>query len=373
MIKRNQIFSGMLFIITFLLGCTDEIQLKIKSEEPTIVVYGEIHNGKGPYTVRVQKPTNYGYQSVTDFIAPPIENAKVVISDDAGNTEQLMEQFPGVYVTKKEGIRGVVGRKYILTVEALGEKYSSIPEAISQPPKIDSVFNVFNYADNPRDYGHNISIIINDSKQEGDHYLIKHSSFNEFMIDQAPCYGTPPKCPEFFLRCWKYEQNATMILLNDKFTNGQSIKQQIAHAPLDATVDFATYITVQNGSRNLYNYWLRQDVQSKRSGSIFDVQPTQVLGNIFSTNGSKVALGYFAVTGMTRVKYIFNRFAATPLQQATKLIAYNADFRKRYVDYDCRNLFDYEWNPEKQIVIYPRKIVNNIGDKLPAWWYENDD
>jgi hypothetical protein len=99
------------------------------------VITGNITDEPGPYVIRLTHST-----AILDMEIKPIRWAVVKINDDSGIEEVLIETKPGVYVTKADGIRGIPGKSYRLTVETNGEVYQSDYELLQPSVGIDSVY-----------------------------------------------------------------------------------------------------------------------------------------------------------------------------------------------------------------------------------------
>lgn len=114
-------------------ACTEKIDLDLKNSTPELVIEGYINDQPGPYYVALTKSKLYN----EDFNFKGVTGAVVVMSDDAGNTDTLMESgIQGLYNTNT--IQGVVGRTYHLEVTADGKTFHSY--CMMHPPvEIDSI------------------------------------------------------------------------------------------------------------------------------------------------------------------------------------------------------------------------------------------
>lgn len=127
----------MRIIIPFLLffiftSCEKVIEIDLNSASPKIVIEATINNNPGPYKVLLTKTTDYF--NPQDY--PLISGAEVVISDNLGNTEKLIEKSAGNYETST--LEGVPGRAYTLNVNINGESFTST----SEMPKITMIDSV---------------------------------------------------------------------------------------------------------------------------------------------------------------------------------------------------------------------------------------
>lgn len=122
---------GFLMILV-LVACEEIIEIDLEGTEPRIVIEGSISDSPGPYRVTLTKTTDYFDPSEY----PAVAGATVVISDDMGCVDTLVELSNGVYETTT--IMGEYGRTYKLEVKAEGKDYTAsarLPERID----IDSI------------------------------------------------------------------------------------------------------------------------------------------------------------------------------------------------------------------------------------------
>ena len=108
-----------LFLITAVLfsSCEKEITVDLKSSESQIVIDGSITDSPGPYYVKISKSVNFSEPN--DY--PPVTGALVIISDDTGVKDTLIETLGGTYATDK--IVGTPGNTYNLNVTSEERNY----------------------------------------------------------------------------------------------------------------------------------------------------------------------------------------------------------------------------------------------------------
>lgn len=114
--------------VLFLTGCEKVVELDYKGNQARIVIEANITNQEGPHMVKIRRSI-----ALTETGAyPTIDNAVVIISDNAGNVDTLSAEGNGVYHTK--ALRGVQGRTYTMTVTAESQTYtaqSTMPASVS--------------------------------------------------------------------------------------------------------------------------------------------------------------------------------------------------------------------------------------------------
>lgn len=127
--KITAFFFALISIVS--ISCEKVVDIDLNSSSPRIVIEGSISDYRGP-SVTLSQTVNFDETNVF----PPIIDAIVVISDNLGNSDSLIETLPGVYETSR--IRGVPGRTYTLTVTALGKEYVAT-STMPSPVDIDSL------------------------------------------------------------------------------------------------------------------------------------------------------------------------------------------------------------------------------------------
>lgn len=121
----------LLFIIAaFLLltGCKKEINLDLDDKSGVIVIEGNITDQPGPYYVRITK--SVAFTEANQY--PPITDALVIISDNAGHTDTLKYDADGRY--KTTSLSSAPGNTYTLNVIAAGVSYAA--QSTMPPPVV---------------------------------------------------------------------------------------------------------------------------------------------------------------------------------------------------------------------------------------------
>ncbi|MBB4036746.1 hypothetical protein GGR21_002659 [Dysgonomonas hofstadii] len=127
-------YTAILFTLTLLFtisSCEKEIDVDLRSITPRIQIEGIVKQDQLA-TVRVSQTLDFNDNSGYPFL----EGAIVRISDDAGNSETLLQNSTGWYVA--ENIKGEIGRTYTLSVTYEENEYtatSKIPPLV----KLDSL------------------------------------------------------------------------------------------------------------------------------------------------------------------------------------------------------------------------------------------
>ena len=132
----DMVKGGILLALPLLLcACQKVVSIDLNQSNPQVVIEGVVTDNHGPYLVAMGKTGDYFTPSLN---FPPIVNAIVTISDDAGTRDTLRMVYPGLYMTSV--IQGIPGRTYTLHVAANGNTF----DAVAPMPvkvRIDSVYS----------------------------------------------------------------------------------------------------------------------------------------------------------------------------------------------------------------------------------------
>ena len=129
---KNKLSILILFSLLCLFSsCEKEVMVDLRNAPPILVIEGVVQEH---YQARVRLTLSKGFYEDNEF--PPLSDARIIISDDAGNEERLELDNSGWYVA--QNMIGVIGRTYNLTVEYENEIYTA---SSKMPPcvKIDSI------------------------------------------------------------------------------------------------------------------------------------------------------------------------------------------------------------------------------------------
>ena len=125
--KKIKTFTQIIIATIALSSCEKVIDLDLKDVESKLVVEANITNQPGPYFVKLTKSIPFDESS----IYPEVNDALVIISDEAGQSDTLNYTSNGVYKTNTT--QGIEGRSYYLKIVAEGKTYtatSTMPQKV---------------------------------------------------------------------------------------------------------------------------------------------------------------------------------------------------------------------------------------------------
>ncbi|MFM2306705.1 MAG: hypothetical protein RLZZ367_1374 [Bacteroidota bacterium] len=131
---RNKLKYALLLVVATVIAtaCQEKIDLKLKNGEPQVVIEANLSDQPGPHYVIITKSVRFDDSNNIKGLS----GAQVIISDDAGNSDTLVEAFAGLYATTS--IQGVIGRTYHLQATVEGTTYEAY-SYINPPVDIDSI------------------------------------------------------------------------------------------------------------------------------------------------------------------------------------------------------------------------------------------
>jgi hypothetical protein len=253
-----------LFLILVTIGfisCQKVIELDLGTTTSKIVIEGNIYNFAGPFEVQISKTVDFDESSKY----PPVKNAVVIISDDHGTIDTLIDKEDnGIYYTKK--IAGIPGYTYTLTINAEGKTYTAV-STMNEPVDIDSI-----YAEDAGMNGKMVSIKFMDPPNHDNYFnIIQYKN-----ADYVEKFNTA----------------------NDRLYQGKEITYSIFWSgPEDEDqLDEGDHLLIwlEAVDKGVYDYFKTAGTDSNQSAS-----PSNPISNI--DNG---ALGYFNACAVTKKEYV---------------------------------------------------------------------
>lgn len=330
--KKSALFIIVLFISD---SCLDRIDFDSPNASSQIVIDGQITDEPGPYTVKVSRT-----RKILDFTEiKPVSASKVVISDNAGNSETLTEIYAGAFQTNANGIRGTIGREYTLRVETRdGKTFESSPEKINPAGKVDSIYYTFEKIlppTGPPQYQFRVYI---DSRggTQGEN-LFRWKFTGTYKVQTSPQLRTvsagegripdPPPCSGYTkslvevgpcecCTCWVNFFEANPIVSdNTVVTEGSYKNVEVGIVPVEYWTFYdkvQVEVKQMSLSRAAFNFWKTIGDQKDGSASLFQPAIGKAVSNMFLKNGSEEVQGLFYASAVTK-KIIFISTTNIPL------------------------------------------------------------
>ncbi|SOE22135.1 protein of unknown function [Spirosomataceae bacterium TFI 002] len=307
-----------LFVILLgLISCETEItNYKAKNLNNSFVIYGEITNLPGPHAFRINYLIDYDPYDITKYIGKPVDGAEVEVIDKDGKTVALEAFGQGLYKTPM-GFKGVVNQFYQLSVKTVeGYSIQSDFQELLPPPELKGFDYTFVNAEKVEDMYFDVKASIIDKKGTKDFYFVKKQDFIEFITtcpEPPPPPASPPAC---YSKCWQAPLNTQPELLSDFLVDGQELPLTFPRINAFDFTKWVVQVEAYNVSKEISEYWKRQEEQRTIGGGLFDKIPAQIGGNLSCTNEPNIeVLGIFVVAGKTKKRLEIDRFKS--FDQAT--------------------------------------------------------
>jgi hypothetical protein len=248
-------FSLTFFIVVVLMaGCTKVIDLKLGNDSGKLVIEGNLTQQSGSQYVKLSK--NVPFTNTNTY--PPVTGAKVVISDNNGNTYPFNEISPGTYALAPLG--GITNYIYTLSVSTNGSTYT----AKSQLPGLVALDSITSRPS------------------------IFNSSKNRRLITvhfQDPA-GIPNQYR--FILWVNSVQVKSVFAFDDEFTDGRYSNIDLLENDIDIYPNDSVKVEMQCIDKPIYTYWFTLEQQNP-DGPGGGVAPSNPPTNITPTT-----LGYFS-------------------------------------------------------------------------------
>lgn len=353
-----------LYIFCLLLlhdSCVDVFEYDLSDDASILVVDGRITTEPGPYTVKLTRT-----QRLNELSTPLNVSAKLVsIIDNDGFSETLTEVGNGIYQTNPTGIRGEIGKSYKVKIELRdGSIFESIPETISPAGVVDSIYYNFETINTEQGSKYQFRIFM-DSRGEaqsvnyflwrliGTYRVITSPELHIILgakpeepppppkKDPRPCSGhiydvrfdrlisvRPCECCE----CWAdLVNNKPHINETNVGANNQYKMIDVGTIPVEFWPFYdKTMVKVEQLSltKSAYQFWKTVRDQKDGASSLFQPPIGKPISNIFQTNGTRFAYGYFQASAVSK-KVIF--LTANNIPLGSKIIPEPPSIPPRYI------------------------------------------
>jgi len=286
-----------LTFLTFSNSCISKFIPEVSADQQLIVVEGIITDQPGQKTIKISTSTPLGERS----IPKPLTGCNVTLSDDAGNYIMLSEISDGLYATPDEFL-AVVGRSYTLHIKTnsnhLNKTYESAPVLMKPVPPIDSLYYekiVLSRASDgvPSAEGCQVFVNTHDPTNNCRYYRWEYA---ETWVFELPYYVQNRKC-------W-VSNNSPQINIK---TSSSLSEDRVDRMPLNyitnesdrLNMNYSILVNQYSLTEQEYSYWEKLKNMVEQVGSLYDVIPTSIPGNIRCIeNPGENVLGYFSVSAV---------------------------------------------------------------------------
>lgn len=271
------------------LGCIEPIEIETNRNAGQLVVNGYVTEGAGPHFVRLSRTVQQ------ERTTEPETGALVLLKDGAGNTETLTEGEEGIYIHRGDLIQAVPGQAYYLEIKlSNGLSYATLPDTMPTVVGQDSAW----FSKGTRNGLRIVNVLAQSILPKTEKPL-----FLQWVVEEVyqfsptdfpdPWNSIPPSC-------YVYDLVAPQIInLYDgsAFTTELIPQQLLTIRNFDHTFRERHFFNVyqRSLSESAFRYMEKLEVITNQSGSIFDIPPAPVKGNVFRVNDpQELVLGFFS-------------------------------------------------------------------------------
>ena len=320
-----------LFLLFFVLGCINPIELEVRTDDRLLVVDGFITTEPGPHKIRLTRSSDYIGFSFQSGVNVAEENALVAIRSDQGEVFRMAHIGRGIYQTPTD-FQPVIGQSYSLNIELMnGDQLVSAPQLITEAPAIENVLLRYNKLPSVDEFSFNSGVDVfveyQDPAASRNFYLTTHtkgvypftSNWDLFFCGNNPFCCVPTFANPELERCFRYErdfpdtgvqvesvqdcrrsggpQERQFNVYEDSQFNGNLITNKAVFIKDDGRrfeFSYRTQINLMSISPEAFAFFSAIQGQLSIDGDIFDPPPANVRGNMLNlTNPNQQVLGYF--------------------------------------------------------------------------------
>lgn len=344
--------------LTFLfiaVACLDPYVSPSMKDLNLLVVDGFLNTGDG--IARVKLSRSLPLDAATPY--PRESGATVTVESENGTRFGLPETSSGNYETIRNDLHAGTSYRLLITT-AFDETFESDFVTLKQSPTLEEV--------SWRPDGDGITIFVDSRDPSGDtrYYQWLYTETWEYDADKYSQYyvkggrAVIRKANERIHICYTTQQSSKVLISTTSDQSGDVINDfPLIHIPRGSKKVCRTYsVLVQQRAldKKSFDYWSQLQKTTENLGGLFDPMPTELTGNIRSTQlGGPTVLGYFNGGGVEE-KRIYIRF--TELPEELQFV------NRRWCSVDTiQNASAY---PEGTPLVGEFTIANVVGQILPS-------
>ncbi len=291
------------FILLMMASCIEPYPTPERNSNiNTLVVDGFLNATEKVVRLKLSRAVNLNANETFN----PETKALVYIAEKAGPKFALTEISDGFY----ERFMDVdFSKSYRLEINTDGNKYFSDFVEVLQSSSIDSLIW------RPTVKGDGLSILISTHGNNKTRFFLwnhedtweyKAAFQSGYIYNNGSFIYREPNHDIY--RCWKTALSTEILIGTTNRLNQNVISDAlVTNIPLRSEKLLVKYSILVNQSAitaDAYDFWLQLKKNTESLGTLFDPQPSQSMGNIYS-EASEAVLGYFYATTVTQKRLTF--------------------------------------------------------------------
>jgi hypothetical protein len=299
-----------LILVILAVACVEPFTIKTTAPTNMLVVEGVLSSQLKKHRVFLSRASQ-----PNDNNSLPERGALVTISDQGGNIVSLTEKDAGIYETPEFSAQS--DNTYTLHIQtADGRVYSSREVPFKNGPDIGEVYAKYVYNDAQQIKGIQVYADTEDPTNQNHFYRWNYIETYEVHAP-FPSNWVWLGANNFDFRydgidtCYVTDTlRHTLIRSTKDLEQDKIIGQEVRFIPeISHILRYRYSILVQQFSLSSesYSYWENLRAMSEQQGSLSDVQPGSLFGNIVSlTDSRETVLGYFEVSKVSEKRIFFS-------------------------------------------------------------------
>jgi hypothetical protein len=317
--RQIKFYIGLIAVIVAIYSCQKPIDIKATTTNANIlVVEGLINAGSNLTTIKLSRTVTIGNKTT----ANPEGGATITIENAQATVATLNEVSKGTYSSAAILNLDKTKQYRVRIKTANGKIYLSDLVDVKITPPIDSVGYTF------KNNGIQIYANAHDDTNNSRYYLYDYAEawiFNTFYSSGYVSNGSglSPRTPAQIVSSCYNETATANIFLNSTAALSQDISYQFPLIFIEGTserisVRYSILVNQTVLTKDAYVFWENLKKSTESLGSIFDVQPSQLIGNIHNvTDPTEPVIGYISA-GTTQSKRIYINKRDLPVSFVTK-------------------------------------------------------
>jgi hypothetical protein len=306
-------------LAVIVMTCVEPFTPSLEKYEDVLVIDGLVTNARGPYTVKLSRSFRYN-----DPFGSPESYAYILLMDNQGNTTGFTEESPGIYISDNPDFQGVPGRSYKLYVNTLSnEEYESEYVELKAVPGIENLYAQLEErpVTGGMETGFQIYVDSYDPQKNTRYYRYEYEETWEFNVPYPSLYHYQvgkliPRTEQVF-RCWKDSRSTSiMTFTTDKLEKDVVEAFPICFVPTSTNklrVRYSILVKQYSLTGEAFQFWEQMKSANQNTGTLFDPQPMQINGNIYSLHDTETpVLGFFEASAISEKRIFLSRSDLPP-------------------------------------------------------------
>jgi len=300
-------YIAILFLSTMLFSCTEKFYPEIDENVSVLVVDGKITNGIGSCEVRLFRTVKF-----TDkYDLKPEIDATVVLHDSQNRTEVLTEHEPGIYRNSSHLIEGEIGSSYWIEILTLsGEKYESSPDLMPSAFEISPLYEEeveVTTDDNSKKEG--VRFYFNTKNNDNTSSYFRWDSRESYEWN-SPFINPEPHTSNPYRTCYPINNSIEINVFDASKLTVKEAKHLPTFTVYNNEVKFLynylLSVNVYGISKQNYLFWKNMKTIHQNNGSLYDVIPENINGNIETCSDDCQVLGNFEASSVRNKQRMYN-------------------------------------------------------------------